>query len=137
MSFFFKQKTSYERRISDWSSDVCSSDLSIRRLANFRAACGYRDIRGNRIFSLGPPNHLPLGLLGPFVEGPADHPTLLEIPGSKWPHGNFLLIGRLILSGVILPGGRRHRQTARRCRRGSPGKDRRGAGGGKPLSRPD
>src|SRR3546814_4751597 len=26
--FFFKQKTSYERRISDWSSDVCSSDLA-------------------------------------------------------------------------------------------------------------
>src|SRR3546814_7524149 len=26
--FFFKQKTAYERRISDWSSDVCSSDLS-------------------------------------------------------------------------------------------------------------
>src|SRR3546814_2294986 len=29
--FFFKQKTAYEMRISDWSSDVCSSDLLIRR----------------------------------------------------------------------------------------------------------
>src|SRR3546814_5858123 len=27
MVFFFKQKTAYEVRISDWSSDVCSSDL--------------------------------------------------------------------------------------------------------------
>src|SRR3546814_17047549 len=27
--FFFKQKTAYEMRISDWSSDVCSSDLNI------------------------------------------------------------------------------------------------------------
>src|SRR3546814_6832986 len=27
MSFFFKQETAYEMRISDWSSDVCSSDL--------------------------------------------------------------------------------------------------------------
>src|SRR3546814_1730912 len=27
--FFFKQKTAYEMRISDWSSDVCSSDLRI------------------------------------------------------------------------------------------------------------
>src|SRR3546814_11296814 len=27
--FFFKQKTAYEMRISDWSSDVCSSDLFI------------------------------------------------------------------------------------------------------------
>src|SRR3546814_17058842 len=29
--FFFKQKTAYEMRISDWSSDVCSSDLRSRR----------------------------------------------------------------------------------------------------------
>src|SRR3546814_4932591 len=29
--FFFKQKTAYEMRISDWSSDVCSSDLRARR----------------------------------------------------------------------------------------------------------
>src|SRR3546814_8206021 len=28
--FFFKQKTAYEMRISDWSSDVCSSDLKLR-----------------------------------------------------------------------------------------------------------
>src|SRR3546814_3917726 len=28
--FFFKQKTAYEMRISDWSSDVCSSDLDHR-----------------------------------------------------------------------------------------------------------
>src|SRR3546814_5818737 len=31
MFFFFKQKTAYEMRISDWSSDVCSSDLRHRR----------------------------------------------------------------------------------------------------------
>src|SRR3546814_4163952 len=31
MFFFFKQKTAYEMRISDWSSDVCSSDLTVRR----------------------------------------------------------------------------------------------------------
>src|SRR3546814_3614004 len=30
--FFFKQKTAYEMRISDWSSDVCSSDLAERRV---------------------------------------------------------------------------------------------------------
>src|SRR3546814_3994425 len=34
--FFFKQKTAYEMRISDWSSDVCSSDLPNR--AGHRAA---------------------------------------------------------------------------------------------------
>src|SRR3546814_9426601 len=30
--FFFKQKTAYEMRISDWSSDVCSSDLGRREV---------------------------------------------------------------------------------------------------------
>src|SRR3546814_2131909 len=38
--FFFKQKTAYEMRISDWSSDVCSSDLGgkLHRLAAGRSA---------------------------------------------------------------------------------------------------
>src|SRR3546814_9153728 len=31
--FLFKQNTAYEMRISDWSSDVCSSDLFHRRIA--------------------------------------------------------------------------------------------------------
>src|SRR3546814_3026725 len=35
--FFFKQKTAYEMRISDWSSDVCSSDLSTQTI---EWACG-------------------------------------------------------------------------------------------------
>src|SRR3546814_6648012 len=34
--FFFKQKTAYEMRISDWSSDVCSSDLAIELLRQVR-----------------------------------------------------------------------------------------------------
>src|SRR3546814_17685437 len=38
--FFFKQKTAYEMRISDWSSDVCSSDLA------YDAKYGIRDYRG-------------------------------------------------------------------------------------------
>src|SRR3546814_1850192 len=50
--FFFKQKTAYEMRISDWSSDVCSSDLTCaatasdaycwRRAANTAAAAQAR-----------------------------------------------------------------------------------------------
>src|SRR3546814_13163231 len=35
--FFFKQKTAYEMRISDWSSDVCSSDLFPKGSEYFRA----------------------------------------------------------------------------------------------------
>src|SRR3546814_5139736 len=34
--FFFKQKTAYEMRISDWSSDVCSSDLLYREKDGLR-----------------------------------------------------------------------------------------------------
>src|SRR3546814_9368378 len=39
---FFKQKTAYEMRISDWSSDVCSSDLAARE----RAELARRQLRG-------------------------------------------------------------------------------------------
>src|SRR3546814_2803796 len=42
--FFFKQKTAYEMRISDWSSDVCSSDLLaviLRQRPVVACACGF------------------------------------------------------------------------------------------------
>src|SRR3546814_978473 len=47
--FFFKQKTAYEMRISDWSSDVCSSDL--QRLAPLRAGleAGLRRWMGSQV----------------------------------------------------------------------------------------
>src|SRR3546814_19529071 len=44
--FFFKQKTAYEVRISDWSSDVCSSDLRRGRRGRARSR-GHGDGRGN------------------------------------------------------------------------------------------
>src|SRR3546814_4056081 len=43
LCFFFKQKTAYEMRISDWSSDVCSSDL--QQLLHAGAPCGMDDVR--------------------------------------------------------------------------------------------
>src|SRR3546814_7484175 len=46
--FFFKQKTAYEMRISDWSSDVCSSDLphcpDCRDLPRIRRELLWRDL---------------------------------------------------------------------------------------------
>src|SRR3546814_4265822 len=40
--FFFKQKTAYEMRISDWSSDVCSSDLTFDLMLHLiRSRFGY------------------------------------------------------------------------------------------------
>src|SRR3546814_10702403 len=40
--FFFKQKTAYELRISDWRSDVCSSDLQVD---DYRCECGGELVR--------------------------------------------------------------------------------------------
>src|SRR3546814_10046642 len=53
--FFFKQKTAYEMRISDWSSDVCSSDLDVLGLwkelsSGLRAAASKY---GGRIATVG------------------------------------------------------------------------------------
>src|SRR3546814_5469062 len=61
MFFFFKQKTAYEMRISDWSSDVCSSDLIGREEAvgaddlDHRPASGERDrhLRDARVAGAG------------------------------------------------------------------------------------
>src|SRR3546814_6036508 len=54
--FFFKQKTAYEMRISDWSSDVCSSDLELRfgygRLKARVEIVGEGDSRGEQVNEL-------------------------------------------------------------------------------------
>src|SRR3546814_7062301 len=44
--FFFKQKTAYEMRISDWSSDVCSSDL--------KAAPEAKNVKAFKIYRYDP-----------------------------------------------------------------------------------
>src|SRR3546814_9155835 len=46
--FFFKQKTAYEMRISDWSSDVCSSDLFSVRMTNAGSHGWFSDREGYR-----------------------------------------------------------------------------------------
>src|SRR3546814_9996812 len=46
--FFFKQKTAYEMRISDWSSDVCSSDL-VKRFTRLRRLDQIPDPCPNRV----------------------------------------------------------------------------------------
>src|SRR3546814_2320100 len=69
--FFFKQKTAYEMRISDWSSDVCSSDLAAEvqlvlqapghhEVHPWRVALGIADQLDQR----GLPGHQPPAQLG-------------------------------------------------------------------------
>src|SRR3546814_7874540 len=59
--FFFKRKTAYEMRISDWSSDVCSSDLSIgtqRRCLSILATMGLIE-KQRRCVPIDPPADRP------------------------------------------------------------------------------
>src|SRR3546814_10568110 len=61
---FFKQKTAYEMRISDWSSDVCSSDLPLDR-------AGRWERRGDRLrFAVPLPASTALSDPHLFVETP-------------------------------------------------------------------
>ena len=78
MFFFFKQKTAYEIGTGDWSSDVCSSDLTISRCGS--APAFYIDH-----FSLGQRRHF---LYCPFLVAAA--PPLFILTGSAM---NFLLPG--------------------------------------------
>src|SRR3546814_9720582 len=67
--FFFKQKTAYEMRISDWSSDVCSSDL----------VPGHLHIRAQYGHQLYVPGKLQAG--GQSLDGFGGHFLLVEIQG--------------------------------------------------------
>src|SRR3546814_7427057 len=61
--FFFKQKTAYELRISDWSSDVCSSDLPERNARALRQAVaerGQEALVHRRLDIAAPGTHLPV-----------------------------------------------------------------------------
>src|SRR3546814_4593389 len=60
--FFFKQKTAYDMRISDWSSDVCSSDLPHVRLTDLAEVWETLEASG-----LGTPN---VGLVSDIIACP-------------------------------------------------------------------
>src|SRR3546814_2023306 len=51
--YFFKQKTAYDVRISDWSSDVCSSDLQPRRYSASHDDAVIEDMRAMRAETYG------------------------------------------------------------------------------------
>src|SRR3546814_4001639 len=71
--FFFKQKTAYELRISDWSSDVCSSDLYSHLRGVYRA--GPAEI--NNVTVCGPGSGRD-GQINPFYMAPAGDPTAVR-----------------------------------------------------------
>src|SRR3546814_9822388 len=81
--FFFKQKTAYEMRISDWSSDVCSSDLETHELGsidklvesiNLQCKLDLFLVHSFDMFRPLHHFHSPF-LIHPILECPKNHPT--------------------------------------------------------------
>src|SRR3546814_15037184 len=87
--FFFKQKTAYEMRISDWSSDVCSSDLL--RIALFTGNYNYvRDGANqalNRLVGFLLDQGVAVRIYSPTIDVPAFEPVgdLVGIPSFPLP----------------------------------------------------
>src|SRR3546814_3447178 len=70
--FCFKQKTAYEMRISDWSSDVCSSDLRIGECVARHA------IHSSSANVVSPPSRCPITTIGLSSQ------VTVHIPSSAW-----------------------------------------------------
>src|SRR3546814_17139755 len=83
--FFFKQKTAYEMRISDWSSDVCSSDLKGVEFGELRFVVRVRDTAGAEAIAERECNIIGLHDLADFLEIIVEE-TLLVV--SKAPFGH-------------------------------------------------
>src|SRR3546814_3915399 len=93
--FFFKQKTEYDMRISDWSSDVCSSDLLV-------VGSAVREVQAHDIDARGEHAAQHRGLVGRRAEGgnnlgAADH----GIPGSP----NTISVGARRAIGSVIETG--------------------------------
>src|SRR3546814_12532140 len=99
--FFFKQKTAYEMRISDWSSDVCSSDLPDVRLD------GREIFAGLRVDIVGETNAAPAG---------RDHEIVAELDAARaGALDDVVAAARAAAIGDGAPrGGRAHRAQAER-----------------------
>src|SRR3546814_18377169 len=83
--FFFKQKTAYEMRISDWSSDVCSSDLVVAfgKVAHYQHTGTYGfDYYANDTFH----DHKGIPAAAEWLKARKDKRPLALFVGSNWPH---------------------------------------------------
>src|SRR3546814_2296399 len=103
--FFFKQKTAYELRISDWSSDVCSSDLidiGLDRLGH----------RADRLFGrgIGQSEAPTTRRRDPLIANEEMLSTLLHCSSS--PSGRLPESRRLRLGPVALHASQRHRKIS-------------------------
>src|SRR3546814_10402317 len=83
--FFFKQKTAYEMRISDWSSDVCSSDL---QPAAARGSARSPGQAGRVATSFEPqePQRIRVPISGIGKSGPSWATSIAVAVSARWPH---------------------------------------------------
>src|SRR3546814_4241617 len=94
--FFSNQKTAYEVRISDWSSDVCSSDLGAETVEAYKARVRLADADVDGEDALGPRQRIELGLI-----------TLAAREEELYlAHHAGQIISRRVLIGLIAKAGR-------------------------------
>src|SRR3546814_5468029 len=79
---FVKQKTAYEMRISDWSSDVCSSDLVDEFVASFPRRFAHQLIT-HALFAEQKANFAREGTQGELIELPHAHGIAAAGPGAQ------------------------------------------------------
>src|SRR3546814_9344173 len=93
--FFFKQKTAYEMRISDWSSDVCSSDLSPQ--ARILLDVNDSPLRRSQRKSVDDEKRLKFSLDGKqtFDHGPHDFVTAIQVPIPDFRESGKCIAGKL------------------------------------------
>src|SRR3546814_7422118 len=92
--FFFKQKTAYEMRISDWSSDVCSSDL------RYIDEVGMKQVMEEALAGLDADTHLHVSFDVDMLD-----PSIAPGTGTKVPGGVNYREGQLIME-MIADSGR-------------------------------
>src|SRR3546814_20465101 len=96
--FFFKQKTAYELRISDWSSDVCSSDL----IGGFR---NHRHVDGDAVALLDATRLQGIGEAAAVLEELAIGDVLVLGGAVALPDdGGVVLLGRQVTVDAVVAG---------------------------------
>src|SRR3546814_9572223 len=83
--FFFKQKTAYEMRISDWSSDVCSSDLQCSGGDDYELCFTLPRERREAMAAIAEATKLAMTRIGRIV--PGDAVVALDANGNPWQIG--------------------------------------------------
>src|SRR3546814_6943111 len=123
--FFFKQKTAYEMRISDWSSDVCSSDLDGEFVGAFGGEIARNDARAakDRLVDDGGRDHLAVEddrewLAGVFLRRPREAAAAGAVEAEIDRGRAILLLADAGVDQLVAPHPRPalHRATAQPAR---------------------